>query len=171
MGSDVGAGRSTGLVRPEIPDDRDAIRSLLRAAFDGDQEASLVDQLRQDGDLAVSLVAMVCRRVVGHAALSRLRSPASGIALAPVAVDPSIRRKGIGSALVAASLDHARRLPSMIVFVLGDPHFYSRFGFSLSEAARFTSPYSGPHFLACRLSPTPPAALRVIHAPSFDRLS
>ncbi|KAK9487792.1 hypothetical protein V1527DRAFT_494668 [Lipomyces starkeyi] len=40
-----------------------------------------------------------------------------------------------------------------IVFVLGDPTYYKRFGFDSELAQRFTSPYAGPHLMALLLQP------------------
>jgi putative acetyltransferase len=40
------------------------------------------------------------------------------------------------------------------VFVLGDPGYYERFGFSSAAASGFSSPYAGPHFMMLKLSPS-----------------
>jgi len=34
------------------------------------------------------------------------------------------------------------------VFVLGEPPYYERFGFTATEASGFSSPYAGPYFMA-----------------------
>lgn len=44
-------------VRPEQSDDLDAIRAVNRDAFDGEGEGRLVDRLRREGLLRLSLVA------------------------------------------------------------------------------------------------------------------
>jgi putative acetyltransferase len=38
-----------------------------------------------------------------------------------------------------------------LVFVLGDPVYYRRFGFDARAATRFACPYSGSHFQLLRL--------------------
>ena len=53
-------------VRPESPEDRDAIREVNRLAFGGEAESRLVDDLRAGGHARVSLVAEEGGRVVGH---------------------------------------------------------------------------------------------------------
>ena len=51
------------------------------------------------------------------------------VVLAPVAVLPSLQRRGIGSSLIEAGLAHVARMNAAAVFVLGDPAYYGRFGF------------------------------------------
>jgi len=158
------------LIRDERRDDAFAIRGIVSAAFSGAAEADLIDTLRAAGDLAVSLVATRDGAIAGHIALSRLRAPKGGLALAPLAVAPAEQRRGIGATLVAAALERSREDGYGVVFVLGDPAYYARFGFSLAEAARYTSPYSGPHFMALRIANIAEAAGDVIYPPAFAAL-
>lgn len=55
--------------------------------------------------------------------------------------------------------------------MLGDAAYYSRFGFDLSAAAGFTSPYAGPHFMLKPLDMLPVTTGRVDYARAFVRLS
>jgi putative acetyltransferase len=58
-----------------------------------------------------------------------------------------------------------------IVFVLGDPAYYRRFGFDPALASGFTSPYAGPHLMALGLTqPLVKSADRVDYAPAFAAL-
>ena len=70
-----------------------------------------------------------------------------------MAVAPGRQRSGIGSALVRAGLDQARRQHWQAVIVLGHPHFYPRFGFSAAVAAHFEAPFRGEAFMALELAP------------------
>lgn len=157
-------------IRPETPGDLDAIRGVVEEAFGQNREAVLVDDLRDAGDLAVSLVAERDGEICGHVALSRLTSPPDGLALAPVSVRPGRQGQGIGSALIGAALQRARELGGAMVFVVGDPGYYERFGFSAATAEPFPSPYAGPYFMARRLGGAPTAAREVIYASAFDAL-
>ena len=159
-------------VRSERPEDTDAIRALVSDAFGRGDEARLIDTLRRDGDLTHSLVAEIDGAVVGHAALSRLVSPMQSVALAPVAVAPRWQRRGIGSALVSEALRQAAARGIALVFVLGDPDFYARFGFSAQSAEGYASDFAGPYFMARRLSAevSSPANAPVIYAPAFAAL-
>ncbi len=148
----------------------EAIRLVIADAFGRCDEARLVDDLRRDGSLAVSLVAQEDGQVVGHAALSRLASPQRGLALAPVSVLTARQRRGIGSALVRSGIERARELGYEMVFVLGDPAYYSRFGFSVEEATRFPCRYAGPHLMALSLTGRVQPPDLVVYPEAFDRL-
>ena len=159
------------IIRAERPADYAAIRKMLASAFGGGQEASLVEALRAEGAINVALVAELDGRVGGHVMVSRLRSPFGGVALAPVAVEPSRQNQGIGSALVCEAVDLAKDAGAQIMFVLGEPAYYGRFGFSTEAAAAFQSPYAGSHFMALALTDTPVAGAAVSYPAAFDKLS
>ena len=53
--------------------DEPAIREVLLSAFPTEQEAILVDRLRQNGRLAISLIAESGATIIGHIALVRRR--------------------------------------------------------------------------------------------------
>ena len=157
-------------IRSEGPADFAGCRAVNEAAFGGVTESNLVDDLRRDGDLVVSLVAEDDNGTVGHIGLSRMVAPPSALALAPLAVVPDRQGRGIGSALVRAALKQARALDFAIVFVLGDPAFYGRFGFAVDTAAPFTSPYAGPHFMAAWLGETTMPPQAVTYAAAFSEV-
>jgi putative acetyltransferase len=77
----------------------------------------------------------------------------SALALAPMAVRPGRQRQGIGSALVRARLEAARRDGWQAVIVLGHAGFYPRFGFSAERARHLEAPFAGPSFMALDLVP------------------
>jgi len=150
---------SLSLIRLENPDDHEAIRQVNRLAFGGDDEARLVDALRCEGYVRLSLVAEADGEVVGHTLFSDLpiigeSTTVSALALAPVAVLPEYQRQGIGSALIHRGLQICRDEGHRIVVVLGHPNFYPRFGFSPGLARHLQSPFSGkPSFMAMELVP------------------
>lgn len=145
-------------IRDETVDDRDAIREVNRLAFGGEREARLVDQLRTDGLVVASLVAVEAGAAVGHVLFTALPiSTDYGVipaaALAPLAVVPARQRQGIGSALVRHGLEVCRARGRMAVFVLGHPAYYPRFGFSADLAHGYRAPYAGEAFMALELMP------------------
>ncbi len=150
-------------IRAEMRHDHEAIAELLTMAFDGPDEARLVDMLRRDGHLALSLVAEAAGTILGHVALSPIAADFPALALAPVAVHPAMQGRGIGSALIRAAqqafADHA-------IVVLGEPEYYGRFGFAPADLA---SPYAGPYLLATGCAGLPSGS-RVAHAPAFSML-
>ena len=143
-------------VRPASPSDAAAIRAVHLAAFPTSAEAELVGMLERDGDAVVSLVAEQEGEIVGHALLSRMRASGDGrdyraLGLGPVAVAPGWQRRGIGSGLIEGALAIAEATREEIVFVLGEPEYYGRFGFAQATAAPFASPYAGPFLMALTL--------------------
>ena len=142
------------VIREETPADGSAVRSLVIAAFDQRVEADLVDALRDSGDVVISLVAERDGRIVGHIVLSKLQAPHRCLALAPVSVAPSEQNRGIGSSLIWDSIARARGDGWRAVFVLGDPKYYERFGFSSAVAGKFKTNYPKPYFMALELLPS-----------------
>jgi putative acetyltransferase len=143
-------------IRSENPDDRDQIRRVNEAAFGRRDEADLVDALREEGAVLVSLVADLDNRVVGHILFSRMWIETAGeripaVALAPVAVLPEHQRSGIGGKLIERGLNLLRSEGERIVIVLGDPDYYPRFGFSTEKARFLASPFPPDAFMALEL--------------------
>src|SRR5206468_2100107 len=123
------------ITRAETDADHEAIRHVNRLAFGQDDEAGIVDALRDGGYARVSLVAEINGVIVGHILFSDLpiltdSGTVSALSLAPMAVLPEFHKQGIGSALVRKGLEDCRDQGHCIVVVLGHPHFYPRFGFS-----------------------------------------
>ena len=159
-------------LRREQAGDEAAIAEILTRAFGQDDEARLTARLRSDGDAIVSLVAEEDGTIVGHVLLSIMSAPFRALGLAPLSVAPERQGKGIGAALVRAALDAARSAGWEAVFVLGEPGYYRRFGFSAALASGFESPYAGPGLMAVALTGKLPAASGSIgHAPAFDDLA
>jgi putative acetyltransferase len=157
------------IIRGEKPADLAAIRELVVAAFQRPDEAVLVDHLQADGECVISLVAG--DEIVGHVLFSRMAAPFRALGLGPISVKPNRQRAGIGSQLIRAGLDRAREAGWQGVFVLGEPKYYSRFGFDPALASGFMSRYSGPHLMAVALGVELPAKEGVIkYAPAFDSL-
>lgn len=127
------------------------MRAVIEAAFGQPAEADLVDALRRDGDVEISLVAVEGEAVVGQVLLSKMTAPVRALGLAPVSVLPSHQGKGVGVRLIQESLTLAKNKGWEAVFLLGDPAYYSRFGFRTDIAEAFTSPYAGPYFMALEL--------------------
>ena len=117
-------------IREERPEDIPSIRDVNNRAFGQQQEGNIVDALRSNGAVSLSLVATLDGRVVGHI----LYSPASvsevaGAALGPMGVLPEHQRQGIGSELVEAGNRHLKNAGCPFIIVLGHAAFYPRFGF------------------------------------------
>lgn len=161
------------IVRDTTPADFDAVRAVLVEAFDQPDEAELVAALRRSGDAAVDMVAEVDGAVVGHILMSALQAPKRCLALAPVCVVPSSQNQGIGTALIRAALDRASAGGWQAAFVLGEPNYYTRFGFEVGKAAKFETAYPSAYFMALELAPSALETLggRVVYAAPFTDLA
>ena len=157
------------ILRGERAEDRGAIRQVHLDSFPSRVEADLVDRLRADGDAVLSLMAQEAGQIAGHVLFSRMAFPAQALGLGPVAVLPAFRRRGIAAELIETGLRQAAGQGWTLVFVLGAPAYYSRFGFSAARAKDFSSPYAGQHFMACDLGAAEPGG-RAEYAPAFAGL-
>lgn len=159
-------------IHPERPGDAAAIHAVHAASFPTDLESRLVDLLRVAGRLPVSLVAEIGGAVVGHIAFSPVTaaSGAIGSGLAPVAVAEPHRRRGIAAELVKAGLEACRAVGFGWAVVMGEPAYYSRFGFRpASEFGLFDEYGGGQAFQVIELIPgaLPVGAGLVRYAPEF----
>lgn len=124
-------------IRPEAPADSAAIEHVTVAAFKNaphtaHTEQFIVNALRRAGMLTVSLVAEDGGTVVGHVAISpvSISSGASGwYGLGPISVLPERQGQSIGARLMNAGMAALKDLGAAGCVLLGDPAFYSRFGF------------------------------------------
>jgi len=126
------------IVRSEREGDIDAIRTLTETAFrtaphaDG-TEHLIIDRLRAAGALTLSLVAEADGAVVGHVAFSpvSLSDGSKGwYGLGPISVYPARQGEGIGAKLIRDGLDRLKAQDATGCVLLGDPAYYSRFGFT-----------------------------------------
>ena len=163
------------IIRPASAHDIAAIRGVLISAFVGQAEADLVDVLRAEDELVLALVAEQEGGVCGYVGFPRLKilnsaGHVDAVGLAPLAVTPNVQRRGIGSALTREGLRLLAARDEALVFVLGDPVYYARFGFDPEAAAPFVSTYAGPHFMVQRLAENVPRGGIVRYPAAFDQL-
>lgn len=125
------------IIRGYIPTEARAVHDLITRAFGQPDEADLCDALRNEGAMALELVAERQKKIVGHVALSRMKTPDGWLALAPVSADPKFQGRGIGSALCQMVLQYA----NAPVVVLGDPAYYHRFGFDYRPDGKPETPF------------------------------
>jgi putative acetyltransferase len=126
-----------GIIRTETLADVDAISEVTAAAFatlavSQHTEQYVVRALREAGALAISLVAELDGRVVGHVAFSpvAIGDGACGwYGLGPVSVLPEQQGRGIGRALIERGLGLVRERGGQGCALVGDPGYYARFGF------------------------------------------
>ena len=131
-------------IRPTDESDLDDLLEVERAAFGQDAEAELVRNLLADPSARplVSLMAFDGDRPVGHVLFTAARSDGAEAALlAPLAVVPERQNQGIGGKLIVQGLKHLKDTGVRLVFVLGHPDYYPRFGFEPAGCLGFEPPY------------------------------
>lgn len=117
-----------------------ALASLYRDAFPEEDLTGLVAELAPRDDV-LSLAARENSRMVGHVCYTTCTIDGGGTAilLGPLAVASDRQHKGVGTALIGEGFARFRAVPML---VLGDPAYYSRFGFT--EEPNITTPYAIP---------------------------
>jgi putative acetyltransferase len=133
------------------------VRAVNEAAFRRPDEADLIEALRDEGAVLLSLVAEAGGQIRGHILFSRMtvetaHGSVAAVSLAPMAVLPGHQGQGIGSELVRRGLDRLRDQRESIVIVLGHEHYYPRFGFSSEKARSLSSPSPPEAYMALELS-------------------
>ena len=134
-------------IREALNSDLDSVLSIERAAFGSEEEANLVSDLIEDPSAKpfVSLIAFQADRAIGHILFTKAylkpAAPLSISILAPLAVMPDSQKQGVGSQLIEYGLQVMLDSAVDLVFVLGYPEYYSRFGFKPAGNLGFDAPY------------------------------
>lgn len=142
------------MIRPATDGDLESILAVHRAAFPQEDVAGFTRSLLADPSAGpmVSLVALAEDRIVGHVLFTAARlEPETGhrvAILAPLGVLPQHQGVGIGGGLVSRGLALLEGSGVGMVFVLGHPSYYPRFGFAPADALGFAAPYPIPEEVA-----------------------
>ncbi len=141
-------------IRGSTESDRMAIHGIHTNAFgpeQGHEIAELANALLDDETAKplLSLVAETKGRVVGHVlfTMARLQPKGQEVSvriLAPVGVLSDFQGQGLGGVLITQGLKQLAESGVDLVFVLGYPDYYPKFGFKPAGGLGFQAPYSTP---------------------------
>jgi len=163
-------------IRDETPADHEAISRVIEAAFAtaphaSGRESRIVEALRDAEALSLSRVADIDGRIVGQVTLSAVTLDGDDgdgwFGLGPIAVDPAHQRHGVGSALVRAALAELPELGARGCVVLGDPDYYTRFGFAAVPSLRYEGA-PARYFLALVVGDGDVPRAQVTYHPAFS---
>ncbi len=138
-------------IREATDSDLNDVLRIESEAFGHDKEAHLVRDLLEDPSAKplFSLIAFQQDRAVGHilfttVRLSETEERVSAVILAPLAVLPDVQKQGVGGKLIERGLELLSQSGVDLVFVLGHPAYYPRYGFSPAGRLGFEAPYPIP---------------------------
>jgi predicted N-acetyltransferase YhbS len=144
-------------ISPERPGDAAAIEKLYERTFGPGRFARSAYRLRERNQhkRALSFTARIGTLLVGSVRLTPIKiGKTAALLLGPLTVEPPFRGRGIGSALIEASLAAARKADERLVLLVGDEPYYGRMGFQKIAKGRVTLP--GPvdpnRLLVCELT-------------------
>ena len=165
------------MIRPVRDGDAAAVRHVLETAFPTPAEADLVERLRANGTAVIELVALDGDSIVGHILFSPVAleplAGTVGLGLAPLAVMPDHEKHGVGRRLIQNGLAASHKWGAGFVVVVGDPPYYSRFGFEPAGIYGLRCQYdAGDAFMVFKLESgaLPPPDTLIKYAPEFSTL-
>lgn len=132
-------------IRKSTPSDWEAIKTLYPTAFPEEDLLPLVKDLLGEKDTVLSLIAVNDNGLLGHIIFTRCKIAGSKEKLAllgPLAVSPNSQKQGVGSKLILEGNSILMDDQLSLILVLGDPGYYSRFGFQ--QEIRIKPPYKIP---------------------------
>ena len=137
-------------IREAKKQDYDNIYEVYLKAFSNEENknvASLASSLLNEETIpcTMALVAEKDGAIAGHIAFSPITFYSStkliGYILSPLAVKPEYQNCGIGSKLIGSCIAQLSYNGVNVLFVYGDPKYYSKFGFKAETAAKYLPPY------------------------------
>ena len=141
------------IIREATNPDLEEIYNLIQSAFQNQTESNLVKCLISDDDVLINLVVESSSTIVGNIVVSLITmEPDIGLfcgGVAPLSVLPDQQSTGVGSKLMIAAINESKKLEMDALFVLGEPDYYKKFGFTVSN---LKNDYSIEHFQELELT-------------------
>lgn len=148
-------------------DNRPKVYALLQSAFPNSAyETLLVQKLHENGRTVYEWVCIHTNKAIAYIAFTSAYNGKEicGLHLAPMAVAPDFQKQGVGSELIRFAL-RQEAIKGQPLFVLGEPAYYSRFGFEPCREPVCPFDTDNMHFLGMRSGVT--ASFTVGYEPEF----
>jgi len=139
-------------IRKVTEENHAKVYALLRRAFPGSNyEAELVRKFHEQGTPVHEWICIHTNKVIAYIAFSNAYQgdEICGLHLAPMAVAPDFQKQGVGSELLRFAL-RQEPIRSQPLFVLGEPRYYSKFGFEPCPLPICPFDKDNAHFLSMR---------------------
>lgn len=149
------------IIREETNKDFNEVHDIVKSAFKNAEhtdhnEHNLVNKLRNSDAFikGLSLVAESDGKIIGHTMITKIKiGKHTSLALAPLAVLPKYHGMGVGRKLILEGHKIAKDLGYSSVIILGDPNYYSCFGYVAASKWGIKAPFEVPdeNFMAIEL--------------------
>jgi len=154
-------------IRPERPEDAEAVEALVAQVFGPGRFAKSAYRLREgvDPEEGLSFIADENGELRGSVRFWPIYvGDRPVLLLGPLAVQPDQRGRGIGIALMQAGIEQAKRLGHRAIILVGDPPYYARVGFAPipKNSVKFPGPVDRGRILGLALAD---GALEQINGP------
>lgn len=142
------------MIRETTHADLQDILYVEHEAFKRDSEPKITKEMLSDpsAEPRLSLLAYIENQPVGHILFTRAtltNNPKIEVSfLAPLAVIPKYQKQGIGGALIKEGLTRLLKAGVDLVFVVGHPQYYPRYGFTPAAKLGFEPTYPIPKEVA-----------------------
>lgn len=130
-------------IQPETPEDDPAIEKLSERTFGPGRFARSAYRLREGVEhrRELSYTARIGTLLVGSVRLTPITiGGAKALLLGPLTVEPPFRSRGVGRALMEASIKAAKDDGAKLILLVGDEPYYGRMGFAKVAPGRVKLP-------------------------------
>jgi predicted N-acetyltransferase YhbS len=130
-------------IQAEQPEDDPAIEKLSERTFGPGRFARSAYRLREGVEHRrdLSYTARIGTLLVGSVRLTPIKiGAAKALLLGPLTVEPPFRSRGVGRALIEASMKAAVESGVKLLLLVGDEPYYGRLGFKKVEKGRVKLP-------------------------------
>jgi len=133
----------TDIIKPECPEDYDAVEKLAEVAFGPGRFTRSAFRLREGVPHEPNLSFTLHRsgKLAGSVKLTKiLVGDNEALLLGPLVVSPEYKNSGIGASLMKRAVDAARDKGHGAIILVGDLDYYKKFGFQQVPYGRITLP-------------------------------